>query len=87
MHAEEQGRIGISEEEYNMENKGRILLWTVEQAAAALAISPWTVRAYIRQGRMRPVRIGRRVLFEPDECQRFLKVCKKPVEDLTNFKG
>lgn len=61
-----------------MENKRTTLLWNVEQAAAALAISPWTIRAYIRQGRIKPVRIGRRVLFEPDECQRFLKACKKP---------
>ena len=61
-----------------MENEGRILLWNVEQAAAALSISPWTIRAYIRQGKITPVRIGRRVLFEPHECQRFLKVCKKP---------
>jgi excisionase family DNA binding protein len=60
-----------------MENKGKTLLWNVEQAAAALAISPWTIRAYIRQGRMMPVRIGRRILFEPDECQRFLTACKK----------
>ena len=61
-----------------MGNKGKTLLWYVEQAASALAISPWTIRAYIRQGRMRPVRIGRRVLFEPDECQRFLEACRKP---------
>ena len=60
-----------------MENKRRELLWNVEQAAAALAISPWTIRAYIRQGRMIPVRIGRRILFEPAECQRFLTACKK----------
>ena len=60
-----------------MENNGMTLLWNVEQAAAALAISPWTIRAYIRQGRLMPVRIGRRILFEPDECQRFLKTCKK----------
>jgi excisionase family DNA binding protein len=72
---------------FEMENKGRTILWNVEQAAAALAISPWTVRAYIRQGRMRPIRIGRRVLFEPQECQRFMKACKKAVEDLTALKG
>jgi len=59
-----------------MENKGQVLLWNLDQAATALAISPWTIRAYIRQGRLRPVRIGRRVLFEPDECQRFLTACK-----------
>jgi len=84
---EEQARIDIDKEGYSVGNKERTLLWNVEQAAAALAISPWTVRAYVRQRRMRPVRIGRRVLFEPAECQRFLKACKKPMEDLAAFRG
>jgi excisionase family DNA binding protein len=54
----------------------KALLWNVEQAASALAISPWTIRLYVRQGKLRPVRVGRRVLFEPGECQRFLNLCK-----------
>lgn len=57
--------------------ESKALLWNVSEAAAALALSPWTIRLYVRQGKLRPVRVGRRVLLEPDECQRFLKVCKK----------
>jgi excisionase family DNA binding protein len=36
-------------------------LYDNETAAAMLAVSPWTIRAYIRNGKLRPVRIGRLV--------------------------
>jgi excisionase family DNA binding protein len=39
-------------------------LKSIEEAAEILGISPWTVRAYVRQGKIRPVRIGRRCLIE-----------------------
>ena len=48
-------------------------LQSIESAAKTLSLSPWTVRAYIRQGRIRPVRIGRRVLIEPGEIQRIVE--------------
>lgn len=47
-------------------------LRSVEDAARLLAISPWTVRAWIAQGKLFPVRIGRRVLLEESELQRFI---------------
>ncbi len=59
-----------------MKNDEKALLWNVDQVAIALAISPWTVRSYIRQRKLQPVRVGRRVLFEPAECERFLQACK-----------
>lgn len=49
-----------------------ILAVSIKEAAAALGVSPWTVRKYVRLGRMRPVRIGRRVLIEPAELQRLI---------------
>jgi hypothetical protein len=54
------------------------LLWNVREAGAALSISPWTVRLYIRQRKLWPVRVGRRILLEPEECRRFLDTCKHP---------
>ena len=48
-------------------------LKSVEEAAEALALSPWTVRLYVRQGKIRPVRIGRRVLIEPQEIRRIVE--------------
>jgi excisionase family DNA binding protein len=45
----------------------------VKEAAAALGISHWSIRKMIRQGRLRAVRIGRRVLIEPAELQRLIE--------------
>ena len=42
-------------------------LLDIERAAKALSISPWTVRSYIRSGKLQPVRLGRRVLLEVEE--------------------
>ncbi len=47
-------------------------LYNIESAAKVLCISPWTVRAAIRDGRLRPVRIGRRVLLEEADLSRFI---------------
>ena len=47
-------------------------LKSVEEAAGLLGISPWTVRRDIRDGKLRPVRLGRRVLVEEAELERFV---------------
>jgi excisionase family DNA binding protein len=51
-------------------------LYDVNQAARVLAVSPWTIRAYIRQGKLQPVRIGRLVRLEPQEIQNFIEGAK-----------
>jgi len=51
------------------------------EAAKVLAVSPWTVRAYIRQGKMSPVHIGRLVRLEPSEIQRFIEAAKVNVRE------
>jgi excisionase family DNA binding protein len=51
-------------------------LMNVEDAARVLNISPWTVRSYIAKGRIRPVRIGRRVLLEEVELERIISQSK-----------
>jgi excisionase family DNA binding protein len=56
-------------------------LKSVEQAAETLALSPWTVRAYIRQGKIKPVRIGRRILIEPSEIRRLISEGKETVPE------
>jgi len=45
----------------------------INDAAAALNISHWSLRKYIRQGRLVAVRIGRRVLIEPAELARLIE--------------
>lgn len=45
----------------------------LRQAAEAVGLSHWTLRAYVRQGKIRAVKIGRRVLIEPGELQRLVE--------------
>jgi excisionase family DNA binding protein len=47
-------------------------LYDVKTAAGLLCISPWTLRSYIAKGRIKPVRIGRRVLLDDTELQEFV---------------
>jgi excisionase family DNA binding protein len=55
-----------------------VKLFNVKEAAKELAISPWTVRAYIRNGRLRPVRIGRLVRLEQEELENFVAQARVP---------
>jgi excisionase family DNA binding protein len=47
-------------------------LMTLAEVADALRLSPHTIRAWIRQGRLRPTRICRRILFTKEEIRRFI---------------
>jgi excisionase family DNA binding protein len=49
------------------------MLLNINEAANALRLSPWTIRLYVRVGKLRAVRIGRRVLLEPSELQRLVE--------------
>ncbi len=55
-------------------------LKSVDEAAGLLAISPWTVRGYIKTGKLKPVRLGRRVLLAEDELERFVALCQDPAK-------
>lgn len=48
-------------------------LLTLLAVARALSVSPHTVRSWVRKGKLRPVRICRRLLFHADEVARFLR--------------
>jgi excisionase family DNA binding protein len=54
-------------------------LKSIDEAAGLLGISPWTVRAWIRDGRLRPVRLGRRVLLSESELERLVNESLEPV--------
>jgi excisionase family DNA binding protein len=47
-------------------------LYDVNGAAQVLAVSPWTIRAYIRQGKLNAVRIGRLVRLEQGDLEQFV---------------
>jgi excisionase family DNA binding protein len=51
-------------------------LLTLLAVAKALCVSSHTVRAWVRRGKLRPVRLCRRLLFHPDEVARFLAEAK-----------
>lgn len=53
-------------------------LYDVKTAAQALAVSPWTIRAYIRDGKLKPVRLGRLVRLEEAELERFVAQAQVP---------
>jgi excisionase family DNA binding protein len=55
-------------------------LKSVVEAAELLRISPWTVRSYIRDGKLKPVRLGRRVLLAEDELERLVAEGQEPPE-------
>ena len=56
-------------------------LLDLKTAAHLLGISPWTVRAFVKKGKLRPVRIGRRVLIEEAELRRFINEAKAKWDD------
>ena len=49
----------------------------LREAAASVGLSPWTLRAWIRQGKLGAVRLGRRVMIEPGELHRMVQAGKK----------
>jgi excisionase family DNA binding protein len=53
-------------------------LKSVKQAAELLGISKWTVRGYIKAGKLRAVRLGTRVLLAEDELERFVAMSQEP---------
>jgi excisionase family DNA binding protein len=62
-------------------------LLNVENVAIQLAISPWTVRSLLRTGRLRPLRVGRRVLVEESELQRFVEEARKSQASIRESSG
>jgi len=52
-------------------------LMSVKDAATFLALSVFTIRAYVASGKLNPVRIGRRVLIEQSEIRRFIECSRQ----------
>lgn len=47
-------------------------LITLNELAEKLRVSSHTIRHWVRQGKLKPVRVCRRLLFHPGEIARFL---------------
>lgn len=50
-----------------------VMLLDLREASRQVGLSHWTLRLYIRQGKLQAVRLGRRVMIEPDELRRFVR--------------
>jgi len=53
-----------------------ILFYTIPETAKALRVTPQTIRAYIKQGRIKSQRIGRPILITENNLKAFLQVSK-----------
>jgi hypothetical protein len=51
-------------------------LLPLRTVAELLCISPHTVRAFVKRGKLHPVKICRRLLFHPSEIARFIAECQ-----------
>ncbi len=49
----------------------------IKDAATLLGISPWTIRKFIRIGKLPFVRVGRRVLIEPAALERLIEAGRR----------
>ena len=50
----------------------------VERVAARLGVSSWTVRSWLRQGRIPSYKVGRRVLVRVEDMEALLAASYKP---------
>jgi excisionase family DNA binding protein len=57
-------------------------LLSVEKAALVLGVSPWTVRAWITQGRLGSAKLGSRRLIRESEIERLIKESSIPARGL-----
>jgi excisionase family DNA binding protein len=51
-------------------------LLDLQTVALRLSVSPHTVRKWVKDGKLRPARICRRLLFDPAEVTRFVSEAK-----------
>lgn len=45
----------------------------LQDASAVLGLSIWTLRSWIRKGRLKAVKLGRRTVVEPSELRRLVE--------------
>jgi len=55
-------------------------LMDVNELATLWRVSPHTIRAWVQQKRLAPIKICRRLLFHPDEYARFLSAPREKVQ-------
>ena len=56
-----------------------VRLMSLQEVAAAMHVSPHTVRSWTKSGRLNPTRICRRLLFDPAHVQQFVRASQSTV--------
>lgn len=51
-------------------------LLSLDSVATSLGVSRHTVRAFVRQGRLKPTRVCRRLLFDPKDVEDFVRTAQ-----------
>jgi len=51
-------------------------LLTLAEVADLLRLSPHTIRAMVRSNRLKPIRLCRRLLFDPADVQRLVEAAR-----------
>jgi len=59
-------------------------LHDLKKTAQLLGVSTWTVRGYIRQGKLHPVRLGRLVRLDEEELLKFVASNKTAGSGVSN---
>lgn len=62
--------------EAGTQGDGRRRLMILTEVADLLRISPHTVRSFVRKGKLHPVRICRRLLFDPADIENLISIAK-----------
>ena len=55
-----------------MTAEGSPRLLTLDEVANTLRLSPHTIRSFVKKGRLAPVRICRRLLFNPSDIEQLI---------------
>ena len=50
-----------------------IIFYTIQEVAKALRVTPQTIRAWVKQGKLKAQRIGKPILITEDSLKEFLK--------------
>jgi excisionase family DNA binding protein len=55
-----------------------IKFYNIQEIAKALGVTPQTIRAYIKQGKIKSQRIGRPILIKESNLKEFLQATNEP---------
>lgn len=62
-------------------------LLSLETVAQSLGVSPHSVRKFVREGRLSPTRVCRRLLFDPQDVEEFVRKAQGNSQSDSNAGG